>query len=145
MVSHVERSSRCWARISGAWQMMQLPRTSSMCRPGGSGPLWALASAAATPPTASAAARERTLRHIDADGVDDVPAVALRVRRAARRLVAAERVTRTGHQRVTAGLRLPAVLPAPPGVAMLVAPQRRSEERRVGEERGCGGRTGGAR
>src|SRR5262245_40992358 len=124
MVSHVVRSSRCWARISGAWQMMQLPRTSSMWRPGGSGPLWALARAAATAATPSAAVRERTLRHIDADGVDDVPAVALRVRRAARRLVAAERVARPRHQGVAPRLRLPRVLPAAPGVAVLVAPER---------------------
>src|SRR3990172_6344664 len=131
MTSHPARSWRCWATISRLWQMMQRPDTSSRFFPGGSGLFWAADRSAAQPsrtPTASAPpSSAAVLRHIDPYGVDHVPAIALRIRRAARRLHAAQRVRRAGHQGLRAALGVPGELPAPPGVAVLVAAEPRGD------------------
>ena len=52
IAAQVARSSRCWATISGLWQMMHAPRTSGMCSPSGSGLAgWAVGCPDAKPTT----------------------------------------------------------------------------------------------
>src|ERR1700675_2957003 len=120
MTAHSARVWRCWAIISRLWQMMQRPLTICWSRSRGKG----LAACAdrmggpalppirsfqlqpqprVTPRISAARAREKRLRHIDPDGVDHVPAVALRIARLAARLHTAERVGGPRHDGVRAG------------------------------------------
>src|SRR5436190_19374478 len=106
---------RCCTAISTLWQITQRMISS---QPGVLGISTSCAWAADAVASAAASAR---LRHIHLDGVDDVPAIAHAVERAAGGLHAAEAVGRAGHDRVAAGRRVPRVLPLAPGVAVPVA------------------------
>src|SRR3989442_11799375 len=101
---------RCCTAISTLWQITQRLTTRSQPSVCGSG---ARAAAAriwgrprfdtpkpATVAAMSVAAARPRLGHFDLDGVDDIPAIAERIGRAARRLDPAQAVRRPRHERV---------------------------------------------
>src|SRR6267378_7341644 len=128
MTCQPARSWRCWATSSRLWQMMQRAATSSTCRPAGSGPIGPGGLGApehTTPrrsPTTSAAPCGRSrLGHIHPHGVDHVPAIALGIVRATRRLEPTQRAAGARHDGVRAALGVPPQLPAAPRIAVLLA------------------------
>src|SRR6266571_1267440 len=111
---------RCCTAISRLWQITQR-MTSSHPSVWGIGDGCARTDDAPSPtatPSPTSAAASSASRHIDLDGVDDVPAVAEAVRRAASRLHAPETVAGPRHHREGAGLRVPVGLELPPRVAL---------------------------
>src|SRR4051812_4743552 len=114
---------RCCTAISTLWQIAQRMISSQPAVLGIS-----TSCACATLAATSAAASAR-LRHIHLDGVDDVPAVAQAVERAAGGLHAAEAVGGARHDRVAAGRGIEGVLPLAPRVAMPVAGELASRPR----------------
>src|SRR5947207_5643849 len=80
---------RCCTAISTLWQIMQRMISS---QPGVCGIATSWAGAGMTAAAAASAIASTRLRHIHLDGMDDVPAIAEPVERAAGRLHAAEAV-----------------------------------------------------
>src|SRR4029453_12141234 len=109
---------RCCTAISTLWQITQRMTSS---QPG----VFGISISCAWPAgVATSAAASVRLRHIHLHGVDDVPAVAEAVERAAGGLHAAQAVRRARHDRVAAGRRIEGVLPLAPRVAMPVTRER---------------------
>src|SRR3984893_5769358 len=150
MTAHSARVCRCWAIICRLWHIMHPPVTICRSRSRGNGlsacaerlggptlpPVLPLQpQPRVTPRTSAARTREKRLCHIDTDGVDHVPAVALWIARLGARLHAAERVARPCHDGVRAGDRRPRKLPGAPGIPGCRAAQRGGRPRLAAVER----------